>query len=75
MIVKQEIIICEKLSPSSNKLLSDIKYKSGKQKSPIASHDPREKYLVSLQLLKLFIGLGLEMTKIIEYLDGSKKQL
>ena len=64
MSVKQEIITDEKLSPFWNKTISDINYKVGKQKSLIKSHDPQEKYLEILQLLKLFLGLGLKITKI-----------
>ena len=48
MSVKQEIITDEKLSLFSNKLVSDINHKLGKQKILIASHDPQEKYLISL---------------------------
>ena len=43
--------------------MSDINYKLGKHKSLFASHDQQEKYLVSLQLLKLFLGLVLKITK------------
>ena len=48
MSIKQEIFTNEKLSPFSNKLMSDIYYKLGKPKSHITSHDPQEKYLISL---------------------------
>ena len=44
--------------------MSDNNYKLGKQKSLIHSYDPEAKYLVYLQLLKLFLGLGLNITKI-----------
>ena len=74
MGVKQEIITDKKLSPFSNKLMSDVNYKLGKQKSRIASHDPQEKFLISLQLLKLYLGLGMVVKKKIVYLDGSRKK-
>jgi hypothetical protein len=63
MSVKQEIITDKKISPFSNKLMSGVNYKLGKQKSCIASHDPQEKYLISLQLLKLYLGLGMVVKK------------
>ena len=43
--------------------MSDIYYKLGKPKSHITSHDPQEKYLISLQLMKMFLGLVLKITK------------
>ena len=66
MSVKQKIITTEKWSHFSNKLMSDINYKFGKQKSLIAPRNPQEKYLMSRQLLKLFVGLGLKITKILK---------
>ena len=62
--IKHKIITHEKSSPSSNKLMSDINYKFGKQKLLIASYDPQQTYLISFQLLKLFLGLGLKIAKI-----------
>ena len=63
MIVIQEILAAERISPFLNILLSDIDHNL-KQKSLIASRDQQEKYLVSLQVVKLFLGLGLKMAKI-----------
>ena len=74
MSIKQEIITNEKISPFSNKLMSDINYKLGKQKSLIASHNSQENYLISLQLLKVFIGLGLKVTKIHRIFRWKQKQ-
>ena len=63
MSEKQEIITAEKLSSFSNKIMSDIKYKFEKQKSLIVSHDPQEKYLISVRLLKLFSWIRFKNNK------------
>ena len=41
--------------------MSGNNFKLEKQKSLIASHDSQEKYLLSLQLLELFLWLGLKI--------------
>ena len=62
--LRQEEISFEDLSEFSQKLSESSGLKFIKQKSLIASHNPQKKYLISLNLLKLFKDIGLKCTKI-----------
>jgi len=62
--LRQEEISFEDLSEFSQKLSETSGVKFIKQKSLVASHKPQEKYLISLNLLKLFKDIGLECKKI-----------
>ena len=62
-ITKQEISI-DDLSESTKKLVEDCKYSFTAGKNLVASHEPLENYLISLERLQLLVKLGLEVTAV-----------
>ena len=54
----------EDLSPFTKNLLKNCKINTIKSKKLIACHENQEKYLIALPLLKLYIELGVKVTKI-----------
>ena len=64
MGIHQEEVTFDDLSEFTKELVKETDYKFTKQKTLVASHKSREKYLISLNLLRIFTGLGLECKKI-----------
>ena len=64
MSIKNDVIQYEQLSEYTKNIMKEVGIKNEKHSSLIASHEPREKYLISLKLLRLFLTLGMKCLKV-----------
>ena len=62
--IHQEVITSDKLSDFTASMIDECDYKFINSPSLIASHDSQSNYLISLNLLRLYEGIGLKCTKI-----------